>query len=68
MKRSALILGLLLLASCEDNTLETGYRPRALTDSPAARKSYYVNPYSPDANPDPQAPVSDPSQNRPRGF
>lgn len=65
MKRTLAIL-VLVVAGCGTNELDTGYRPRALTDSAADRRAYYVNPYSPDANP--EGPAIDPSQHRPRGF
>jgi hypothetical protein len=39
---------LCLLGGCE-NTLETGYKPRPLTDSPAMRRSYYALPFTAEA-------------------
>ncbi len=68
MNRLTVIFGLLLLAGCGDNALETGYKPRPLTDTPAMRKSYYTNPYAPDANPDSGGGAATPDLHRPRGF
>ena len=36
------------LVGCS-NTLETGYKPRALGASPAMRRSYYASPFSAEA-------------------
>lgn len=67
MKRTLVILAL-LIAGCGSNELDTGYRPRALTDSSSQRRGYYTNPYSPDSDPDRPGVAADPSQHRPRGF
>ena len=51
MKRSGWVLAVGFLAcmiGCSE-TLETGYKPRALKDSPIMRRSYYASPFSPDA-------------------
>jgi hypothetical protein len=31
------------------STLETGYKPRALNDSPTVRRGYYASPFTPEA-------------------
>ncbi len=49
MKKLLTISIFLLLAGCDNGTLETGYTPRKLTDSPAVRQSYYAAPFSPEA-------------------
>jgi hypothetical protein len=50
MKWSGWVLAGLLacLVGCSE-TLETGYKPRALKDSPVMRRSYYASPFTPDA-------------------
>jgi hypothetical protein len=69
MTRLTVIFAFVLLAGCGSNQLETGYKPRPLTDTPALRKAYYTNPYSPDASPDAGgAGAPDASMHRPRGF
>jgi hypothetical protein len=40
------LLGLLVMAGCGTEALESGYKPRALKDSPAMRRSYYANPFT----------------------
>ncbi|HWP39684.1 MAG TPA: hypothetical protein VNL70_02075 [Tepidisphaeraceae bacterium] len=37
-----------LLGGCSDK-LETGYKPRPLTASPAMRRSFYASPFTPEA-------------------
>lgn len=64
----ALVILALLIAGCGSNELDTGYRPRPLTDSSAQRRAYYVNPYSSEADPNNPANRIDPSAYRPRGF
>ena len=50
MLRVALPLFMLILLSAGcSSTLETGYKPRALNDSPAMRRSYYASPFTPEA-------------------
>jgi hypothetical protein len=68
VKRTFIILLTLLIAGCGTNELDTGYRPRPLTDNTAQRRAYYVNPYSPDADPDNPANQIDPGAYRPRGY
>jgi hypothetical protein len=43
-----LVMLIAVVAGCSD-TLETGYKPRALKDSPTIRRSYYASPFSPEA-------------------
>lgn len=45
-----MVLGLLVFAAggC-DNKLVTGYQPRRLGDSPAARRAYYAGKFTPEA-------------------
>ena len=43
-----LLLTVVVLAGCAD-TLETGYKPRPLHDSPTMRRSYYARPFTPEA-------------------
>jgi hypothetical protein len=43
------VLGVLWFAGCGTDSLETGYKPRPLKDSPAMRRSYYALPFTPDA-------------------
>jgi hypothetical protein len=66
VKRAFAILTL-ILAGCGSTELDTGYRPRPLTDGAPTRRAYYTNPYSADANPE-GAPAPDPNHHRPRGF
>jgi hypothetical protein len=40
---------LALLVGC-NSTLEDGYKPRKLGASDAVRRSYYANPFTPEAN------------------
>jgi len=40
-----------LVAGCE-TVLETGYKPRPLNATPAARQSYYAAPFTPEAMPE----------------
>ena len=40
---------LLALACGCTQELETGYKPRALSASPAERRAYYASPFSPEA-------------------
>lgn len=54
-RRLSFALALLALAGCQP-TLETGYQPRALNASEADRRSYYAPAFSPEAQPDKQAP------------
>ena len=42
------VLGVLVLAGC-DTKLVTGYQPRRLGDSPAARRAYYAGKFTPEA-------------------
>lgn len=49
MNAKTIAIMLLLVAGCGETTLETGYKPRPLTDSPAMRRSYYASPFTPDA-------------------
>jgi len=48
--RSITLLGLTVLlcgaTGCGSEALESGYKPRALKDSPAMRRSYYANPFT----------------------
>jgi hypothetical protein len=44
---SALVL--LGMVGCTSDKLETGYKPRALKDSPAMRRSYYALPFTAEA-------------------
>lgn len=46
--RKLLVVGLLVLAGC-NNKLVTGYQPRRLGDSPAARAAYYAGRFTPEA-------------------
>ncbi len=46
--RSWMIVGLLVVAGC-DSGLVTGYQPRRLGDSPAARRAYYAGKFTPEA-------------------
>jgi hypothetical protein len=51
MQSKRMILLSLIAASllgCS-NTLETGYKPRALNDSPTVRRGYYASPFTPEA-------------------
>lgn len=41
-------LGLLSVVGCADK-LETGYEPKKLGVTPAARRAYYATPFSPEA-------------------
>jgi len=67
MKRLIVILSLAVLAGCDSGALETGYRPRKLTDSATERQAYYASPYSPEAS---QASNSspDPALRRPSRY
>ncbi|HVT90853.1 MAG TPA: hypothetical protein VHD56_18510 [Tepidisphaeraceae bacterium] len=44
-----LAMGLLVVCAigCSESALETGYKPHALSDSPAMRRSYYASPFTP---------------------
>ena len=42
-------LGFLLLLTGCDTGLVTGYQPRRLGDSPAARRAYYAGKFTPEA-------------------
>ena len=44
-----ILTGLLGAVGCTAPTLETGYKPRPLKDSPAMRRSYYALPFTMDA-------------------
>ena len=44
-----IVAGLLLAGGCGQATLETGYQPRLLKDSPAMQRAYYASPFSPEA-------------------
>ena len=46
--RRWMLLGLLALSGC-DTRLVTGYQPRRLGDSPAARRAYYAGKFTPEA-------------------
>jgi hypothetical protein len=55
MRSGSLIAGMALsvvvfgaLAGCS-NELETGYKPRSLNSSDAARRGYYASPFTPEA-------------------
>jgi hypothetical protein len=37
------------MVGCTSDKLETGYKPRALKDSPAMRRSYYALPFTAEA-------------------
>ena len=54
---SMLVMLIAVVAGCSD-TLETGYKPRALKDSPTMQRSYYASPFSPEA----QAPAMEREQ------
>lgn len=43
------VTGLMILAGCTDNKLETGYTYTPLGDSPIKRRGYYADPFSPEA-------------------
>ena len=45
----AILIGMLLLAGCSSNKLETGYVYTPLGDSPAQRRGYYADPFSPES-------------------
>jgi hypothetical protein len=45
---SAVGVVVLVAAGCS-NTLETGYKPRALGDSSVKRRAYYAAPFTPEA-------------------
>ena len=47
--RSWATFGLLLLLGGCDTGLVTGYQPRRLGDSPAARRAYYAGKFTPEA-------------------
>lgn len=51
MRRAMLlaVLGLMMLSGCGERTLETGYAYTPLGDSPAKRRGYYADPFSPEA-------------------
>lgn len=46
MKRGWIIFALLLTAGCGDGALETGYKPKPLTDSITLQKGYYASPFT----------------------
>ena len=46
--RKWMVIGLLVLSGC-DSRLVTGYQPRRLGDSPAARRAYYASKFTPEA-------------------
>ena len=48
MRKWIAVVGLLGLAGC-DSKLVTGYQPRRLGDSPAARRAYYAGRFTPEA-------------------
>jgi hypothetical protein len=43
-----MLLGMPVMAGC-DTGLVTGYQPRRLGDSPAARRAYYAGKFTPEA-------------------
>jgi hypothetical protein len=49
LRGSFTVLMLMLVSAGCSSTLETGYKPRALNDSPAMRRSYYASPFTPEA-------------------
>ena len=49
MRRTLLLLPALLLLGCGSDTLETGYAYQPLGDSSTKRRSYYADPFSPEA-------------------
>lgn len=46
--RKWILAGMLVFAGC-DTKLVTGYQPRRLGDSPAARRAYYAGKFTPEA-------------------
>jgi hypothetical protein len=48
MRRYCPVLMLLMITGCESG-LVTGYQPRRLGDSPAARRAYYAGKFTPQA-------------------
>lgn len=46
--RKCILLGLLAMTGC-DTGLVTGYQPRRLGDSPAARRAYYAGKFTREA-------------------
>lgn len=48
MKRGWILI-LLGLSGCGASTLETGYKPRALIDSPLLQRGYYASPFTPES-------------------
>ena len=48
MRKLMVVVGLLVLTGCEGK-LVTGYQPRRLGDSPAARRAYYAGRFTPEA-------------------
>ncbi len=46
--RKWMVIGLLVSAGC-NTKLVTGYQPRRLGDSPAARRAYYADKFTPEA-------------------
>ena len=49
MRRALLLLAIAGLAGCGSDTLETGYAYQPLGDSSTKRRSYYADPFSPEA-------------------
>jgi hypothetical protein len=47
--RRGWILLLALTVGCGASTLETGYKPRPLIDSPMLQRGYYASPFTPEA-------------------
>jgi len=58
------VVGLLVFAGC-DTKLVTGYQPRRLGDSPAARRAYYAGKFTPEAHAAEQERVEDLRTRRP---
>lgn len=42
-------VAIILLTGCESPTLVTGYKPRLLGSSDAARRGYYARPFTPES-------------------
>ena len=49
MRRLIPLVGLLLLSGCAGDRLETGYNYTPLGATPAQRRGYYADPFSPES-------------------